>query len=116
MAINNRLAPRPNTSPSGGGLPRKRMRLLSIVCLLVGAACIVMFFAGNTGSTIAQFGVGEGLFLLVMGFMFHQLSNTPKTDKTITVFGKTIKKTAFVLFCLAAAYFLFYGAVSIFAA
>ena len=58
-------------------------------------------------------GLGEGLFVLVLGLMFAALAKTEKGNPYIYLGGKSIKKYVFVILCIVIAYILFIGTIGI---
>ena len=95
--------------------PRKGMRIWSKICLGWSVLCFILFIGGviSGESTLVTVGIGEGLFVLVLGLMFSALSKTEKGNPYMTLCGKTIKKWVFVILCIVIAYVFFIGAMGV---
>ena len=95
--------------------PRKGMRIWSKICLGWSALCFILFIGGviSGESTLVTVGIGEGLFVLVLGLMFSALSKTEKGNPYMTLCGKSIKKWVFVILCIVIAYVFFIGAMGV---
>lgn len=95
--------------------PRKWMRLWFRICIAWSILCffisLIALIASDSplSKQMMLCGLGEGLFVLVLGLMFGALSKTDKWDPDITVFGVYMKKYIFVLICIAIAYAFFLG-------
>lgn len=95
--------------------PRKGMKIWSKICIGWSVLCFVIFVGGlvSGDQEIMMVGLGEGLFVLVLGLMFGALAKTEKGNKYISIWGKDIKKPVFVIMCLVIAYVLFIGAMGV---
>ena len=93
--------------------PRKGMKIWSRICLVWSVLCFSIFGAGFASSDqeIMTVGLGEGLFVFVLGLMFGALAKTEKGDPYIFFLGKRMKKYLFVILCIVIAYIFFLGAI-----
>ena len=91
--------------------PRKGLKIGSKICLGWSVICFVFFIVGLFSSSLDMItiGLGEGLFVLILGLMFNSLTRTEKGNPYMTLFGKSIKKWVFITLCIVIAYALFMG-------
>ena len=97
--------------------PKKRrgMAIWSKICLGWSILCFLIFIGGLVAGSQEEMtvGLGEGLFVLVLGLMFAALAKTEKGNPYIYLGGKSIKKYVFVILCIVIAYILFIGTIGI---
>lgn len=97
--------------------PKKRrgMAIWSKIYLGWSILCFLIFIGGLVAGSqeVMTVGLGEGLFVLVLGLMFGALAKTEKGNPYIYLGGKSIKKFVFVILCIVIAYILFIGAMGI---
>ena len=95
---------------------RTGMRILASICFWWCVICFLMMMAGlfTNEKIMLEVGVGEGLFVLVLGIMFKMLEKTEKENPCISIFGMNIKKQLFVIVCIVIAYVFFIGALALF--
>ena len=88
---------------------RKGMSVLSWICLVWSSICSFIFVGGLIAQDIELIcmGIGEGLFVFVLGGMFGVLSKSAKEDLSVNLFGWRIKKVGFVFMCIGIAFTLF---------
>ena len=93
--------------------PRKGMRIWSKICIGWSVLCFIIYVGGLVSGSqeLMTVGLGEGLFVLVLGLMFGALAKTEKGNKYISIWGKDIKKSVFVIMCIVIAYALLIGAM-----
>lgn len=89
--------------------PRKGMAIWSKICLGWSVLCFLIFVGGLVADSQEAMivGLGEGLFILVLGLMFGALAKTEKGNPYIYIGRKGIKKSVFVIMCIVIAYVFF---------
>lgn len=92
---------------------RKGMKIWSKICIGWSVLCFLIFIGGlfSNSQDLIMVGLGEGLFVLVLGLMFGMLSKTEKGNPYMTLAGKSIKKWVFVILCIIIACVFFIGAM-----
>jgi hypothetical protein len=95
--------------------PRRGMRIWSNICIGWSILCFVMFAGGLNARSheVISAGLGEGLFVLVLGIMFRVFSKSEKGNPNILIHNLKIKKHSFVLICIAIAFAFFIIAMGI---
>lgn len=94
--------------------PRNGMRIWANICYGWSVLCFIMStHTVFTDKQAAIVMVGGGLFGLVFGVMFRILEKTSKWTPFVTLCGKSMKKTGFIIVCIVIAYMFLLGAASI---